>query len=150
MPDESDDVMGVLAARIEEKFQMGLPALRRAVAFAPHASPAATEAVRWYALLATAQEALGRAEDALVEVLMSKPPGELDDPVMQLAHRVNAAFDIRDGRAMVLRQLLDPQAPGTPGVWRGTAATARRGPAPTTSTPARPALPMPEIRRAAR
>ncbi|MFD9715822.1 hypothetical protein [Streptomyces sp. NPDC059076] len=135
MSDASGEVMGVLAARIEERFEMSLPALRRAVMVAPHASPTATETVRWYSLLATAQEAVERAEDALVTVLMNEAPGELDDPAMELAHRVNAAVGIRDGRAMVVRLLLDPQVPGN------RSPAARRGPTPTTTAPARPATP---------
>ncbi|WP_329558853.1 hypothetical protein OG711_07820 [Streptomyces uncialis] len=152
MSDESDDVMGVLKDRIEERFQMTLPALRRAVAAAPHASAEAVEAVRWYGLLTTAQEALQRAEDALVTVLMAEPGGELDDPAMEVAHRVNAAVDLRDGRAMVLRFLLDPDAPGKhgPGAWRGSTPAPRRGPAPNTTVPARPAVPVSEVRGVSR
>ncbi|WP_406401938.1 hypothetical protein [Streptomyces uncialis] len=152
MSDDSDDVMGVLATRIEERFRMSLPALRRAVAVAPHASPDAAEAVRWYGLLATAQESLDRAEDALVAVLMAEAPGELDDPAMEAAQRVNTGVDVRDGRAMVLRFLLDPDAPGRrgPGVWRGSAPAARRGQAPTTSIPARPGLPVSKVQGAFR
>ncbi|MFD4829191.1 hypothetical protein ACFWPV_04940 [Streptomyces uncialis] len=152
MSDESDDVMGVLKTRIEERFQMSLPSLGRAVTAAPHASAEAVAAVRWYGLLTTAQEALQRAEDALVTVLMTEPDGELDDPAMEVAHRVNAAVDLRDGRAMVLRFLLDPDAPGKhgPGSWRGSAPAPRRGPAPTTTVPARPAVPLSEVRGVSR
>ncbi|MGW6455096.1 hypothetical protein ACWF94_04080 [Streptomyces sp. NPDC055078] len=148
MSDEPGDLLGVLATRIEEKFQMSLPTLRRAVAIAPHASPDAAETVRWYGLLTTAQEALERAEDALVAALGTEPRGELDDPVMEFAHRVNTAVDIRDGRATVLRFLLDPDTPDRrgPSARYGTAPTLRRGPALTTGVPARPAAAVPEVR----
>ncbi|MYS66495.1 hypothetical protein GTW66_21485 [Streptomyces sp. SID5473] len=140
--------MRVFTRRIEERFGMGLSALRRAVAAAPHASPEAVEAVRWHGLLATAQSALERAEDALVAVLDTSPtPADLvedHERVMLFASRVNEALGIRDGRATVLRFLLDPDTPGThgPAAWRGAVAAHRRGnPALPTTTPTVPHAP---------
>ena len=139
MPEFSEDVMGVVAQRIEDRFQMPLADLHRAVQAAPQANPDATGVVHWYGLLAETQDALDTAEDALVAALGTQP-GELDDAVMELAHQVNAAVAARDGRVMVVDFLLDPLAPGKrgPGVWRGAVPAARRAPALTTSAPALP------------
>ncbi|WP_411140960.1 hypothetical protein [Streptomyces sp. x-80] len=151
MSDDVGDVMGVITEQIERRFHMSLPELRRAVAAAPQAHREATEAVRWYGHLAQAQEALEKAEDALVAVLGTET-GELDDPAMALAHQVNAAVTVRDGRAMVVRFLLDPDAPGRrgPGAWRDVAASAHRGPALQTSSPARPVVPAASVRGVSR
>ncbi|MFF0448049.1 hypothetical protein ACFYT4_16840 [Streptomyces sp. NPDC004609] len=154
MSDEADDVMRVLTEQIEARFGMSVPSLRRAVAFAPHASPAAVEVVRWHGLLATAQSALERAEDALVTVL-DTVPGDLSedhDRIMHFANRVNESVQIRDGRASVLTFLLDPDAPGKdgPAAWRGAVPAHRRGkPALPTTTPAAPAAPSAPVRRGA-
>lgn len=152
MPDASDDVMGVITERIEERFQMPLADLRRAVAAAPDANPEATDVVHWHGLLAQTQQALDTAEDALVEALGAQPPEVLDDSVMELAHQVNAAVASRDGRAMVVNYLLDPNAPGKrgPGVWRGTSAAARRAPALPTAAPTLPRTPTTPVRGAVR
>lgn len=58
---------------------------------------------------------------------------------MALADRVNNLVAVRDGRAMVVRHLLDDNAPGnrTPGPWRGAA---RTGPAIATTPVPRPAV----------
>jgi hypothetical protein len=144
--DESDDVMRVLTEQIESRFGMSVTSLRRAVAFAPHVSPPAVEVVRWHGLLATAQSALERAEDALVAVL-DTVPGDLEedhDRIMYFANRVNESVQIRDGRASVLTFLLDPEAPGThgPAAWRGAVPAHRQGkPALPTTTPALPTVP---------
>ncbi|MCC3775877.1 hypothetical protein [Streptomyces sp. UNOB3_S3] len=150
MPDDADDVMGVITQQIEARFQMSLPELRQGVAAAPHANQQATEVVHWHGLLSQAQAALERAEDALVATL-AQDPVPLDDPAMDLAHQVNAAVTARDGRAMVVRFLLDPAAPGKhgPGTWRGAMATGRR-PALQTSPPMRPATAAIPVRGAAR
>lgn len=146
MSDEPDDVMRILTGQIEERFGMSVPSLRRAVAFAPHASPAAVEVVRWHGLLTTAQSALERAEDALVAVL-DTVPGDLaedHDRIMYFANRVNEAVDLRDGRASVLRFLLDPDAPAKygPAAWRGAVPAHRQGkPALGTTTPSLPTAP---------
>ncbi|MGW0711734.1 hypothetical protein ACWD4G_38250 [Streptomyces sp. NPDC002643] len=139
MPEFSQDVLGVVAERIEDRFQMPLADLRRAVAATPQANPDATSVVHWYDLLAESQDALDTAEDALVAALGTQP-GELDDAAMELAHRVNAAVAARDGRAMVVDYLLDPLAPGKrgPGAWRGATPAARRAPALPTSAPTPP------------
>ncbi|MEV5878039.1 hypothetical protein AB0L75_28200 [Streptomyces sp. NPDC052101] len=151
MPDDADDVMGVITQQIEARFQMPLEDLRRAVTAAPRANTEATKVVHWYGLLTEAQGALETAEDALVAVLEATT-SELDDPAMELAHQVNAAVAVRDGRAMVVNYVLDPNAPGKrgPGAWRGTAPAARRGPALPTTPPAVPSAPSAGIRGAAR
>ncbi|KPC62717.1 hypothetical protein ADL29_17975 [Streptomyces chattanoogensis] len=132
--------MGVITQQIEDRFQMPLADLRRAVAAAPRANDDATAVVKWYGLLTEAQEALEKAEDALVVVLDSTP-AELDDPAMALAHQVNAAVAVRDGRAMVVRHYLDPHSVGRrgPGAWRGATSAPRRGPALQTTAAPRPA-----------
>ncbi|WWR55185.1 hypothetical protein V1460_30340 [Streptomyces sp. SCSIO 30461] len=132
---------------------MGMDELKAAVSAAPHADPEATELVRWHGLLAASEAALDRAEDALVAALETRP-SEVDDPTMDLAHRVNAAVATRDGRAMVIRFLLDPNAPGKKGFAAEQLARfgPRRGPAPQTSAPSRPAtMPTtPQVGRAVR
>ncbi|NNN35490.1 hypothetical protein HLK59_35005 [Streptomyces sp. S3(2020)] len=143
--------MGVITGRIEERFQMPLADLRRAVQAAPQANPEATTIVHWYGVLAEAQQALDTAEDVLVEALGTQPSDVLDDPVMELAHQVNAAVASRDGRAMVVNYLLDPNAPGKrgPGVSRG-ASPATRAPALPTSPPTLPSTRNTPARGAAR
>ncbi|MFJ2296822.1 hypothetical protein ACIOG7_34980 [Streptomyces sp. NPDC087894] len=140
MPDTSEDVMSVLTERIEDRFQMPIADLRRAVEAAPQANPEATTLVHWQGLLTETQQALDTAEDALVEALGTQPADVLDDPVMELAHQVNSAVASRDGRAMVVNYLLDPNAPGKrgPGTWRGASPATRRAPALPTSPPTLP------------
>ncbi|MEV5979621.1 hypothetical protein [Streptomyces sp. NPDC052114] len=148
MSDDADDVMGVITQQIEARFQMPLDDLRQAVAAAPHANNDATVVVKWYGMLAEAQAVLEKAEDALVEALDSVPGDVLDDPVMELAHHVNAAVAVRDGRAMVVRHYTDPNSPGRrgPGAWRGAEAAPRRSPAlqtaPVSSASPAPSLPV--------
>ncbi|MEI5100933.1 hypothetical protein RB200_23335 [Streptomyces sp. PmtG] len=129
----SDDVMDVIIQQIEARFRMPLDDLREAVAAAPQASTDAAAVVKWYEMLADAQQVLERAESALVAALDDSPGEVLDDPVMQLAHQVNAAVQVRDGRAMVVRHYLDPHTPSRegPGAWRGIEArpAPRTGPA---------------------
>ncbi|WGD39780.1 hypothetical protein [Streptomyces cathayae] len=142
MSDDADDVVGVLTEQIEQRFGMYIGTLKAAVTAAPDANRQATDIVRWHGLLTESQTVLERAEDDLLRAL-EKQPNEVDDPTMDLAHRVNAAVSTRDGRAMVVRWLLDPDAPGK----RGPAAdrlarlnrSRRPGPAVPTSAPARPA-----------
>lgn len=152
MLDASEDVMGVITEGIEDRFQMPLADLRRAVQAAPQANPEATTVVHWYGLLAETQQALDTAEDALVDALGTQPSDVLDDPVMELAHQVNAAVASRDGRAMVVKYLLDPNAPGKrgPGVWRGASPSARRAPALPTAPPTLPSQPNATARGVAR
>ncbi|WP_420036058.1 hypothetical protein ACN2WE_30990 [Streptomyces sp. cg28] len=152
MLDASEDVMSVITERIEARFQMPLADLRRAVETAPQANPEATTVVHWFGLLAETQSALDAAEDTLVEALGTQPGDVLDDPVMELAHQVNVAVAIRDGRAMVVKYLLDPEAPGKrgPGAWRGAPPEARRGPALPTSAPSLPGTRATTMRGATR
>ncbi|MEV0445815.1 hypothetical protein AB0I84_12410 [Streptomyces spectabilis] len=127
----SDDVMAVIAREIEARFRMPLDDLRQAVAAVPQASPDAAAVVKWYGMLTEAQQVLERAENALVAALDDSPGDVLEDPVMQLAHQVNTAVQVRDGRAMVVRHYLDPHAPSRegPGAWRGIEAGPHCGPA---------------------
>ncbi|PKV84287.1 hypothetical protein [Streptomyces sp. TLI_146] len=145
MPDDADDVMGVITEQIEARFQMPLADLRRAVAAAPHANDDATVVVKWYGMLAEAQEALNKVEDALVAALGSAPDDVLGDPVMALADRVKTAVAVRDGRAMVVRHYTDPNSLGRrgPGAWRGAEAASRRGPA--LQTAPAPSAPAPSV-----
>ncbi|CAM5571534.1 hypothetical protein [Streptomyces aurantiogriseus] len=139
MSDGIEDVVGVLTEQIERRFEMSMDELTAAVAAAPDANPEATDIVKWHGLLTESQAALQRAEDDLLAALEAQP-SEVDDPTMSLAHRVNAAVTARDGRAMVVRWLLDPNAPGKkdPAAER-LGRGARRGPAVHTNAPARPA-----------
>ncbi|MFJ5045515.1 hypothetical protein ACIQH7_09875 [Streptomyces anulatus] len=148
MHDASEDVMSVLTERIEERFQMPLADLLREVEKAPQANPEATVLVHWHGLLAETQQALDTAEDALVEALGTQPTDVLDDPVMELAHQVNSAVASRDGRAMVVNYLLDPNAPGKRGP--GVSPAARRAPALRTSPPTLPSTRNTTARGAAR
>ncbi|MGW3056486.1 hypothetical protein ACWC98_11175 [Streptomyces goshikiensis] len=138
MPEELDDVLGTFARQIESRFQMPLHHLRHAATAAPQANPEATTVARWYGLLEGAQESLSTAEDHLLAALDRAPAGELEDPVMALADRVNTLVAVRDGRAMVVRHLLDDNARGNraQGAWRGAA---RTGPAIATTPVDRPA-----------
>ncbi|GLV88722.1 hypothetical protein Slala04_01760 [Streptomyces lavendulae subsp. lavendulae] len=144
---ESDDVVGVITRQIEARYGMTTDELRAAVMAAPGADPGTTTILRWYGHLTDAQEALTRAEDALVEELGSTP-GELDDPAMALAHQVNAAVAVRDGRAMVVRYLLDGNAPGNRAAW--SARTNGLAPALRTTPVARPAATAVPVRGAVR
>ncbi|MFD5656209.1 hypothetical protein [Streptomyces hirsutus] len=134
--------MGVLTEQIEQRFGMNIGTLKAAVTAAPDANRQATDIVRWHGLLTESQTVLERAEDDLLRALETQPT-EVDDPTMELAHRVNAAVSTRDGRAMVVRWLLDPDAPGKRGPtadWLARLNRGRRqGPAVPTSAPARPA-----------
>jgi hypothetical protein len=140
--DGIEDVVGVLTEQIERRFEMSMDELTAAVAAAPNANREATDVVKWHGLLTESQAALGRAEDDLLAVLETQP-SEVDDPTMALAHRVNSAVTARDGRAMVVRWLLDPNAPGKQDLAAERLARlargARRGPAVPTSAPAGPA-----------
>jgi hypothetical protein len=151
VPEDADDVMGVITQQIEARFQMPVDDLRRAVTAAPQANTEATSVVHWYGLLAEAQGVLEVAEDALVTVL-GTVLGELDDAAMELAHQVNAAVGVRDGRAMVVKYLLGPNAPGKrgPGAWRGASPAASRGPALPTTPPSLPSTPGASVRGAVR
>jgi hypothetical protein len=138
--DESEDVVDVLTERIEARFGMGMDQLKAAVTAAPTANPDATDVVKWHGLLVEAQSVLERAEGDLLAALQTQP-SEVDDPTMGLAHRVNAAVTARDGRAMVVRWLLDPNAPGKKDLAAERLARIRprSGPAVQTSASHRPA-----------
>ncbi|NIY65579.1 hypothetical protein [Streptomyces malaysiensis] len=138
--DDAEDVVGLLTERIEARFAMDMDQLKAAVAAAPAANPDATDVVRWHGLLVEAQSVLDRAEDDLLAALETQP-SEVDDPTMDLAHHVNAAVTARDGRAMVVRWLLDPDAPGRKGLATERLARLRprSGPAVQTSAPHRAA-----------
>ncbi|MEU5833046.1 hypothetical protein ABZ820_05050 [Streptomyces diacarni] len=140
--DGTEDVVGVLTEQIESRFGMTMDELRAAVAAGPATSPEAAGIVTWHGLLTASQTALGQAEDDLLAALETQP-SEVDDPTMDLAHRVNTAVRVRDGRAMVVRWLLDPIAPGKQGAAAEPMARPsrgmRQGPAVRTSAPARPA-----------
>ncbi len=139
----SDDIVGVLTQRIEERFTMSVDDMRRAVTAAPGVLPDVEDVVRWHGYLVDDQKALETGEDALLDVL-ARVSGELDESAMALAHQVNALVARRDGRAMVLSSLLDPDVPGRrgPAVWRGATVKTRpitafqEGPL---ATPSRPA-----------
>ena len=153
MPDDADDVMGVITQQIETRFQMPLADLGRAVAVAPHANNDATVVVKWHGMLTEAQEVLEKAEDALAAALDSAPAGVLDEAVMELARQVNVAVAVRDGRAMVVRHYLDPNSPGRkgPGAWRGAEAGTRRSPAlQTAPAPSKASAPSVPVRGASR
>lgn len=108
VPDVFDgEAVALLGEAVEARFGMALPQLARAVKVAPQANPAATHLVHWYGLLAQAQDTLEKAEDALVAALETAAGEVLDDPVMGLAQQVNAAVEVRDGRAATLRFLLE-------------------------------------------
>ncbi|MEU3553352.1 hypothetical protein [Streptomyces fragilis] len=133
---DTDDVVRVLTGRIEQRFEMSMGELAAAVAASPQAHPAATEIVHWHRLLTESQSDLERAEDELLAQLATQP-NEIDDPTMALAHRVNEAVTVRDGRAMTVRFLLDPDEAlrarfAARGAHRDTARV-RRGPAVNTS-----------------
>ncbi|WP_413100221.1 hypothetical protein [Streptomyces sp. Inha503] len=140
LSDDAEDVVGLLTERIEARFAMDMDQLKAAVAAAPAANPDATDVVRWHGLLVEAQSVLDRAEDDLLAALETQP-SEVDDPTMDLAHHVNAAVTARDGRAMVVRWLLDPDAPGRKGLATERLARLRprSGPAVQTSAPHRAA-----------
>lgn len=143
--DGTEDVVGVLTEQIEARFGMGMHQLKAAVSMAPAAHPDATDVVKWHGLLAESQAVLDRAEDALLAALETQP-SEVDDPTMGLAHRVNAAVAARDGRALVVRWLLDRalrgrriSLPNASPVWAA---------APVRGRPCRPALrARPRLRR---
>jgi hypothetical protein len=148
---DTDNVVGVLTEQIEQRFEMSMGDLTAAVAAAPQAHPAATEIVHWHRLLTDAQAELARAEDELLAALATQH-GEVNDPTVALAYRVNEAVTARDGRAMTVRFLLDPdEAVKARFAARGTrrdTAGVHRGPAVMTS-PAVVAAPAPATVRGA-
>ncbi|MFB7630492.1 hypothetical protein ACFC0M_06020 [Streptomyces sp. NPDC056149] len=152
MSDDMENVVGMLTEQIERRFAMSMQELKSTVAVAPEANREATELVRWHGLLTESEQTLARAEDALLAALETQPD-VVDDPTMALAHRVNVAVAARDGRAMVIRWLLDPNGYGKHGIEAERLARlsrgARTGPAVSTSAPPRPATPVPAQGRGA-
>ncbi len=152
IPDVGEDVVGVLTARIEAHLGTSMDHLKAVVTDDPAANPYVTDIVKWHGLLLDAQAVLDRAEDDLLAALETQP-SEVDDPTMDLAHRVNAAVTARDGRALVVRWLLDPDAPGKKGIATERLARlrSRTGPAVQTSPARRPAgVPAPAVARVGR
>lgn len=134
MSDDIGDVVGPITEQIEQRFGLSIEALKIAVEAAPNAHREATVVVRWHELLAESQTALERAEDDLLAALDTQP-SEVDDPTLDLAQLVDAAVTIRDGRAVALRLLLEPNTGGTQDV--EAERLTRRGPAVPTSPPTR-------------
>ncbi|MER5765634.1 hypothetical protein [Streptomyces sp. NPDC002082] len=94
----------------------------------------ATEVLHWYGLTAEAQTVVDRAENTLLAAI-GRAPGELTPSQMAIAHQVDTAVAARDGRAMVLRHLLDPNASH---VWRGERPQNRIASQVSTALPPRP------------
>jgi hypothetical protein len=139
-PVDADGVLEVLAAEVRERFGRSLGDLRTLTATQPDRAPGAGEVLRWFDQVIEAQKFLEDAEDALVDVLAAGGTEPLTEDQMDLAATVDAAVTIRDGRAMTVRFLLDPDAPGKQNqAARGEALGVRRPPALTTSMPPRPA-----------
>jgi hypothetical protein len=133
----SDDVVRVLTAEIEAHVGLSIDQLKAAVAAEPRQHPQAAAVVRWHALLVDAQHALDRAETGLLAALAQ--PGGAEDPVQGLAERVAAAAAARDGRVLVLRYLLNPEALGQATTGARSRRQAGPGPAVPATAPARPA-----------
>lgn len=147
-PVDADGVLEVLAAEVSERFGCRLEDLRALAAAEPDQVPGAGEVLRWFDQVTEAQQFLEAAEDALVDVLATADTDTLTEDQMDLAATVDAAVTMRDGRALVVRFLLNPDAPGKQsGAAKGEALGARRPPALTTSMPPRPAAPAAGVRR---
>ena len=153
LSDGAESVVGMLTEQIEAHFGMGMDQLRAAVGVAPTANPEATEVVAWHARLVSAQSVLDRAEEDLLAELETQPI-EFDDRTLGLAQRVTAAVAARDGRALVVWWLLDPDAREKKGLAaEGLArlnSRALKGPAVQTSAPHRPAAASPPAPRTGR
>lgn len=141
-PVDADGVLEVLAAEVRERFGHSLGDLRTLAAAQPDRAPGASEVLRWFDQVTEAQLFLEDAENALVDVLVTADTEPLTEDQMDLAATVDAAVTVRDGRALVVRFLLNPDAPGKQvGAAKGEALGVRRPPALTTSMPPRPAIP---------
>lgn len=141
-PVDADGVLEVLAAEVRERFGHSLGDLRTLAVTQPERAPGASEVLRWFDQVTEAQKFLEDAEDALVDVLAMADSAPLTEDQMDLVRTVDAAVTVRDGRAMTVRFLLDPDAPGKQNqAARGEALGVRRPPAVTTSMPPRPAAP---------
>ncbi|MEC3997177.1 hypothetical protein VSR01_28215 [Actinacidiphila sp. DG2A-62] len=134
----------VLAAEVRDRFGHSVEDLRALVNSAPDRVRGASEVLRWFDQLTEAQQFLEEAEEALVDALVANGTDALTEDQMDLARTVDAAVTLRDGRALVVRYLLDPDAPGKrTGAARGEALGVRRSAALSTSVPPRPAAPAP-------
>jgi hypothetical protein len=143
-PADPDGVLEVLAAEVCERFGRSLEELRALAAARPEQAPGASEVLRWFDQVTEAQQFLEDAENALVDVLADAGAGAeaLTEDQMDLAHTVDAAVTVRDGRALIIRFLLNPDAPGTQdGPVRVEGLGVRRPPALSTGMPPRPAAP---------
>ncbi|OEV04046.1 hypothetical protein AN219_37450 [Streptomyces nanshensis] len=140
MPDGVEDVLEVIGRQIEQRFQLPLHEVGAAVAADPEHHGELRDVMHWYGLLAVSQSALERAENELLAALGTSPEAPLSETQMDLAHQVNAAVGARDGRALVVRYLLDPDAPGkhAEAVWRGATRSAGRTTAPLPGPAPRP------------
>lgn len=147
----ADAVVEVVAAEVRERFGCNVEELRRVAAAQPGRVPGAEEVLRWFDQLTEAQQFLEDAEDALAGMLLVAGDGPLTEDQMDVARTVDAAVTVRDGRALVVRFLLDPDAPGKhTGSARGEALGVRRPPALTAGVVSRPAAPAPMAGRGAR
>jgi hypothetical protein len=147
-PVDADGVLEVLAAEVRERFGHSLEDLRTLAADQLDQVPGASEVLRWFDQVTEAQQFLEDAEDALAGVLATAGTEPLTGDRMDLARTVDAAVIVRDGCALVVRFLLNPDAPGKEsGAAKGEALGVRRPPALTTSMPPRPAAPAVGVRR---
>jgi hypothetical protein len=147
-PVDADGVLEVLAAEVRERFGHSLEDLRTLATAQPDTVPGASDVLRWFDQTAQAQQFLEDAENALVDVLATDETQPLTEDQMDLARTVDAAVTVRDGRAMTVRFLLNPDAPGRQsGAAKGESLGVRRPPALTTSMPPRPAAPAAGVRR---
>jgi hypothetical protein len=133
----SENAVDVLRASIEGHFGAPVEQLERDVAADPRAHTEAATILRWHRMLAESQAALERAEDRLVAALQTQH--DVDDPTMDLARAVDRAVTARDGRASVVRWLLDPDALGK----KDYEAEQRRRPGPAVATSPPPSLGAP-------
>jgi hypothetical protein len=141
-PVDADGVLEVLAAEVRERFGHSLEDLRTLTATQPGQVLGAREVLHWFDQVTEAQQFLEDAEAALVDVLVTAGTEPLTEDQMDLARTVDAAVTVRDGRALTVRFLLNPDAPGKrAGAATGEALGVRRPPALTTSMPPRPAAP---------
>jgi hypothetical protein len=141
-PADPDGVLEVLEAEVCERFGRSLEELRALAAAQPERAPGASEVLRWFDQVTEAQQFLEDAENALVDVLVDAGTEALTEDQMDLAHTVDAAVTVRDGRALTVRFLLNPDAPGKQnGPARVEGLGVRRPPALSTGMPPRPAAP---------
>ncbi|MCY0931530.1 hypothetical protein OTB20_36175 [Streptomyces sp. H27-H1] len=139
----SDDVLDVLTRHIEAEFELPLGHLLQDAVAIGRAHPA-TEVLRWYGLTAEAEAVVEQAEDTLLAAI-GPAPGKLAPSQMVIAHQVNTAVAARDGRAMVLRRLINDKERQ---VWRGARPQSRVTAQVSAAMPPRP--PVNAVRAAGR